>query len=77
MTSASTPTRVATLTIAKEGKKMNECPFCGAEFEVGEFDNLEDNGDHVVGTASITCHECGEVFSVRGFFHWDGEVEVM
>ena len=56
---------------------MGECPFCGAEFEVGEFDNLEDNGDHVVGTVSITCHECGAVFFVRGFFHWDGNVEVM
>ena len=56
---------------------MNECPFCGAEFEVGEFDELEDCGDHVVDTASITCHECGEHFSVRGYFHWDGEVEVM
>ena len=56
---------------------MGECPFCGADFEVGEFDNLEDNGDHVIGTASITCHECGEVVSVRGFFHWDGEVEVV
>ena len=77
MISVSILTAVALPVISKEVKKMNECPFCGAEFEVGEFDELEDCGDHVVGTASITCHECGEHFSVRGYFHWDGEVEVM
>ena len=76
MTSASTPTRVATPTIVKEEKKMGECPFCGASFDVDEFDELEDCGDYVVGTSYTTCPTCGASLHVRGHFHWDGCLEV-
>lgn len=76
MTSVLTLTRVATPTIAKEEKKMGECPFCGASFDADGFDELEDCGDYVVGTASITCPECGKSFRVYAHFDWDGELEI-
>lgn len=55
---------------------MGECPFCDASFDVDAFGELEDCGDYVVGTASITCPECGKSFRVYAHFDWDGELEI-
>ena len=55
---------------------MYNCPYCDASFEVGGFDDLEDCGDYVVATASITCLECGKSFRVYARFDWDGELEI-
>ena len=55
---------------------MGECPFCGASFDMDAFDDLEDCGDYVVATASITCPECDKSFCVRARFDWDRELEI-
>lgn len=55
---------------------MGECPFCGASFDMDGFGDLEDCGDYIVATASITCLECGKSFRVYARFDWDGELEI-
>ena len=55
---------------------MGDCPYCGASFEVGEFDELEDNGDYVTGIAYVVCPECGATLHVTANFHWDGCLEI-
>ena len=53
---------------------METCPYCGASFDI-EWDTLDDEGDVIIATAMIDC-ECGEVFRVRGYYHWDGNYEI-
>lgn len=55
---------------------MGDCPYCGASFEVGGFDELEDNGDCVTGTACVVCPECGATLHVTANFYWDGCLEI-
>lgn len=55
---------------------MGECPYCGASFDVDEFDDLEDNGDFVTGTSYTICPECGTSLHVTAHFHWDGCLEI-
>lgn len=55
---------------------MARCPYCNAEIEFDdEFTNFDDQGDFIVATGSYDCG-CGETFTVRAYFQWDGEVEV-
>jgi hypothetical protein len=53
------------------------CPNCGAVVDFdSEFENFEDNGDYVEGSATLVCCNCDEMFRVRAFFNWDGNLEV-
>lgn len=55
---------------------MARCPYCNREIEFDdEFTNFHDEGEYIEATASYDC-ECGEILTVRAYFHWDGEVEV-
>ena len=53
------------------------CPHCGAvvDFDI-EFENFEDYGDYVEGSATLICGNCDEMFRVRASFNWDGNLEV-
>ena len=55
---------------------MYNCPYCDASFEVGGFDELEDNGDSVIGTAYVVCPECGATLHVTDNLYWDGYLEI-
>lgn len=56
---------------------MTRCPYCGAEIEFDdEFTSFEDEGDCIVASASYNC-ECGETLTVRAYFKWDGNLEVL
>jgi hypothetical protein len=55
---------------------MGECPYCGASFDVDEFDDLEDNGDFVIGTSYTVCPTCGATLHVTAHFTWDGCLEI-
>ena len=53
------------------------CPNCGAVVNFdSEFENFEDYGDYVEGSATLCCSNCDEMFRVRAFFNWDGNLEV-
>lgn len=55
---------------------MEKCPYCGAPIEFDdEFTNFEDDGDCITASASYEC-ECGEILTVKAFFHWDGNFEI-
>ena len=63
---------------SEEKKNMSEarCPYCGAVIEFDdEFTNFKDQGDCIVASATYICN-CGESFTVKATFAWDGEVEV-
>ena len=54
------------------------CPNCNREIMFDdEFTNFDDGGDCITATATYVCSECGKVMTVRAYFVWDENLEVV